>query len=284
MVHRQMLAAVTLSLALGLPAIARAGYDFTTIDVQGSTDTGALAISSHEIAGDFLQGHLHGYVLSNGQFTTIDVPGANLTVVTGINSLGRLAGIYQTGTDHAFFWNNGVVTTLDPPGATFSQGGAMNSHNDVVGGYADGSSHRGRGFIWSKGAFTTVDYPGDPTLATFVHGINDRGEVVGQYDLADGLVHGFLLSRGAYTPLDYPGAYWTTPTGINNAGTIVGFYAFAGEDRFHGFVLKDNVYTTVDVPDSTNCLILSINAKGDIAGDYEDSNDNDLGFVGTPTP
>jgi hypothetical protein len=106
---------------------------------------------------------------------------------------------------------------------------------------------------------------------------------VGQYDLNDGLVHGFLLSRGAYIPLDYPGAYWTAPAGINNAGTIVGFYGVTGEDSFHGFVLKGGVYTTVDVPGSTTTLILSINAKGEIVGNYEDSDDNDLGFVGVPT-
>src|SRR6266516_3808669 len=138
---RVMLTAVAVSLALGFSGIAGAAFDFTTIDV----------------------------------------PGAALTVVTGINAFGRLSGTYHAATDpinidHAFFWNNGAVTTLDPPGAIASQAGHINGHDDVVGNYSDSNS-QGHGFIWTKGAFTTVDFP-DAT-GTVVIGINDLGEVVG---------------------------------------------------------------------------------------------------------
>ena len=56
-------------------------------------------------------------------------------------------------------------------------------------------------------------------------GINDAGQIVGEY-LVPGIVHGFLLDvDGSYTALDVPGAIQTTvASGINNAGVIVGYW------------------------------------------------------------
>ena len=49
------------------------------------------------------QGNTHGFVLSSGKFTTIDVPGSLATVVVGINNKGELAGYwYDVNAIHAF--------------------------------------------------------------------------------------------------------------------------------------------------------------------------------------
>ena len=74
------LAAVVLGLVLSIPGLAKAQYDFTTIDVPGATATAANGNSTHEIAGEYADadGNTHGFVLSKGVFTTIDVPGARL--------------------------------------------------------------------------------------------------------------------------------------------------------------------------------------------------------------
>ena len=57
--------------------ISKKGY--TTIEVPGSTQTQATGISSRgDIVGYFREpdgGTYHGFVLSGGKFTTIDVPG-----------------------------------------------------------------------------------------------------------------------------------------------------------------------------------------------------------------
>ncbi len=39
-------------------------------------------------------GRLHGFLLSKGEFTTIDPPGANLTVALHINPEGTITGLY----------------------------------------------------------------------------------------------------------------------------------------------------------------------------------------------
>jgi uncharacterized membrane protein len=281
------LAAVVFGLLLSVPGWAQAQYRFTTIDVPGATATAANGNSTHEIAGQFddADGNTRGFVLNKGVFTTIDVPGAVVTIINGINAPGRLAGTYSIADDpkptHAFFWSKGDLTTLDPDGATRSQGGFLNAQGQVVGTYRDEFQKR-HGFIWRKGNFATFNVPGDhPVLGTVALGINDIGQVVGNYVAEnDNQRHGFLRSsKGDFTTLDVPDADITIAQGINNAGTIVGLY-IAGEIA-HGFVLSNGVFTTVDVPDTLETQIFSINAKGEIVGTYFDA-DGQHGFLGTP--
>ena len=73
---QRMFAAVVLGLFLGISGPAKAQYHFTTYDVPGSTRTAVNGNSPHAIAGEFddADGNTHGFVLSNGVFTEIDVP------------------------------------------------------------------------------------------------------------------------------------------------------------------------------------------------------------------
>jgi probable HAF family extracellular repeat protein len=183
---------------------------------------------------------------------------------------------------HAYFSSPGSFTTLDPPGDLRSQGGFINAQGQVVGTYRDQNSKR-HGFIWRNGVFTNlqINVPGDhPLLGTVALGINDPGQVVGDYvDATTGVRHGFLLSQGVYKALDPPGSSLTVVEGINDAGVIVGFYRDAVRKE-HGFVLSQGVYTTIDVPNSTRTDVFSINARGQIVGNYDDANGVTHGFVG----
>src|SRR5215510_1654211 len=86
--------------------------------------------------------------------------------------------------------------------------------------------------------------------ATRWAGVNDTGQIVGNYTDATG-THGFLESGGTYTSLDDPLAAGgatggTFPSGINNAGQTVG--SFHNANGTHGFLLSGGTYTTIDVP------------------------------------
>ena len=63
----------------------------------------------------------HGYLLRNGTVTNVDVPGAQFTIPTGINSAGQIVGQYTDadGT-HGFVYDHGAFTTIDAPGSNFS--------------------------------------------------------------------------------------------------------------------------------------------------------------------
>jgi uncharacterized membrane protein len=72
-----------------------------------------------------------------------------------------------------------------------------------------------------------------------------------------------------YTFFDVPDAAGVTvPFGINNAGTIAGFYY---QNGYHGFIkTAGGSYTTIDVPGATDTFIYGINANGRIVGGYGD--------------
>src|SRR5262249_16423992 len=101
-----------------------------------------------------------------------------------------------------------------------------------------------------EGSFTTVDFPG--ARSTQALGINPRGDIVGQYDDAEGVTHGFLLSGGQFTSFDFPGATRTTAFGINPRGDIVGLYRSSGTTSCeavvpgfvcHGYLLSGGEFT-----------------------------------------
>ena len=81
----------------------------------------------------------------------------------------------------------------------------------------------------AQGAFNyaTLDFPG--STATLALGINDHGQIVGDYFL--GTFHGFLLSGGTYSIIQVPGSTDSLAEGINNADQIVGYYDFSGTVR-----------------------------------------------------
>ena len=81
--------------------------------------------------------------------------------------------------------------------------------------------------------------PIDDPMATNGHrasGINDLGQIVGDYVDSSGVQHGFLYSGGTYTTLNAPsGTNGTDAYGINDLGQIVGYYKDSSSTE-HGFL------------------------------------------------
>ena len=71
------------------------------------------------------------------------------------------------------------------------------------------------------GLFTPIDFPG--ASSTLAWGINNRGDISGQY-VKDGVTHGFKLAGGQFSTLDYPGSGYTQVYGINHRGDVAGLY------------------------------------------------------------
>jgi probable HAF family extracellular repeat protein len=111
--------------------------------------------------------------------------------------------------------------------------------------------------------FTQFDVPG--AALTNASGINNAGQIVGQYTDSTGRTHGFLYSGGTFTTLDVPGSSDTFAAGINDVGQIVGGY-FAGTGT-HGFLYSGGTFATLDVPGSFFTTAKGINNAGQIVGD-----------------
>jgi YVTN family beta-propeller protein len=117
-------------------------------------------------------------------------------------------------------------------------------------------------------SFTTFDPPG--STDTLPRGLNNRGQNVGSYLDAGGVLHGYLRqSNGSFVTIDAPNSTTTVATSINDFGVIVGEWVDFG-GAAHGFTRSPaGVYTTLDLPGATDTALTDINNLGKIVGDYD---------------
>ena len=102
-----------------------------------------------------------------------------------------------------------------------------------------------------------MSYLGSPSGRSFAYGINDSGQIVGEY----GGNQAFSYSGGVYTDI---GPANSSATGINNAGQITG--NALTDDGFQGFVYSNGTVTNLTPANATNSTANGINNKGQIAG------------------
>jgi probable HAF family extracellular repeat protein len=165
-----------------------------------------------------------------------------------------------------------TFTSIDFPGGTLTSTRGINNHGDIVGAYRINPPRH---------ALLIKDRNFIPLAQTTVLGTNysdafksnDRGNVVGEFIGDDGFTHGFLLRQGVVTTLDFPGASDTFAFGINESGTVVGYWDLldAGGNvlAYHGFTWNKGAFTQVDFPGSVDSAVLGINARGDLVGDWD---------------
>jgi probable HAF family extracellular repeat protein len=169
-------------------------------------------------------------------------------------------------------------TTIDVPGARDTKLWGINSNGDVVGYYTEGVGLPFHGFLQiSDGSVQTIDVPFAEATYTAARAINDNGDIVGRYGLADGNERGWLLHNGLFTVIAVPGATSTTALGINNLGAIVGAYNVGPIP--HGYVLTGGCFTTIDIPDAILTNVRGINDVGDIVGRYDTADHILHGYV-----
>ena len=165
----------------------------------------------------------HGFLDTNGVFSTVDFPGTTFDQVLGLNNTGQAAGFFMNGAQQtAFIFNPslppmGQFALLNLPGS--GQATDINDKGWVSGFYATATGDDG--FLLRGCMLTALSFPG--ATVTEALGLNNLGQVVGFYNDAAGNPHGFIYSGGVFTALNDPGATQTTVNGINNFGQIVGF-------------------------------------------------------------
>ena len=203
------------------------------------------------------QAREHGFLLTNGQYTTIDVPGAVATEVLGINSsnLPTLVGDYLdiNGVVHGFTLQDGNVRTVDVPNAAGTAVKGINDMNKIVGTYRTpwGTA---RGFAGNPGRTDTLDYPAPGYGETMPSSINDAGHIAGTY-LTDGsfvspahVQNAFVFGAGNFTPVD-SGIVWdslpTTLNDINNDGLMAGSFVLPGSGPTATFAVPYSLFLPI---------------------------------------
>jgi probable HAF family extracellular repeat protein len=223
---------------------------------------------------------------SSYSFINIDIPipAAELgfTSLADINNDGEITGGFTNSTlgPQGFLLSNKFkLANIQCHGTRNVEPNAepksINKHGEISGFCFTG---RISGFFLNKnGKLSVLNFPG--ANLTEAIGINDDGQVVGDYRETSGRFHGFLWDDGNFRTLDvpFPDAVLSSPAGINNVGQIVGFYfdndvtGSFPNGRAHGFLYDNGIFTSFDFPGATATLPADINDHGQIVGIYADN-------------
>jgi len=180
-----------------------------------------------------------------------------------------LAGplVCSTSTSCGFLYDGSDFRTINIAAAhgTYLILHDINNSGQIVGHYGLGMFPE-VGFVYSAGRITTLEVPG--AFSTRAHGINEAGQVVGDYEDPDtGNRSGFLYDNGVFTRILAPGSSFTIATDINNSGQIVGFFADATGQ--HPFLYDAGGFTPINVS-GDNPAAWGINDRGQIVGGFAD--------------
>jgi hypothetical protein len=209
----------------------------------GSRFTVPLKINdSGQIVGLYVDasGMEHGFLLSNGAYSTIDFPGAIASEAAAINNHGQpeIAGSYvdSTGKVHGFVMIGGKFFPIDAGFAANLAVTAINDHMQMTGVYDTGGAlgvAQTFGFTGSLGSLTPLNFPNfslqpAPT-STLLNSLNNKNEIVGtvKIQLANFLrVLPFLEGDGNFEPVGagLDGSIASQGLGNNDAGIAVGSF------------------------------------------------------------
>jgi PEP-CTERM motif len=235
---------------------------------------------------------------SNGyQFTNFDGPNAGTTAgfgttMNGISNNGTVVGFGTP--DMVVFTNftanpltSTVANALNGTTATMALG--INSAGDVGGGNGTNAF-----FLPNGGSLQNLT---TPTNAINAFGINDHGNIVGQFTSGTN-TPGFILNSitsSTFTTINQPTGVTSdaiNAQGINNHGLVVGFY-LGNDGQVHGFMANapttpgtitataiTDPNTTVVDPHNTFVFsqVLGVNDKGLAVGYFGDSSGSQHGY------
>lgn len=163
-------------------------------------------------------------------------------------------------------------TSLDFPGGTLTTARGINNQGEVVGAYRITPPRHA--LLIRAGSYIPLA-PASVLGTHFSEAFktNDRGDVVGDFIGDDGFTHGFLLNSAGVTTLDFPGASDTIAFGINELGTVAGYWDILDSAgnllAYHGFTWKNGAFSQVDVPGAVDTGVDGINAAGDLVGSWD---------------
>lgn len=230
--------------------------------------------SGGDIVGVYTDGvgKQHGFLLSGGQFTTIDVPGSLVgvdgTLTTTARAIGPSGDIVGQFTAP---YNPPVSTSAPIDSAVYCP--------------ATGSPACIKGFLYSRGKFSAVMFPGHP--GAIPGHITPDGSIYGcmhDFDLMDSMFSAAWIRDGdtiVPTSLAAGGGALSNPDqsypnsmhgGATPDGSVVtGFYVDMTTNHTHGYMIQNGVLETYDVPGSTRTVVWDINPGQQLVGTYSDS-------------
>lgn len=219
--------------------------DFHNENFPGSVQTQVTGLNDWGVTVGFeadANGNNVGFIEYAGRFEKVSDPNAApaATSPTGTPSVQQLLGINDhevavgfytdaNNVNHGFEFNalDGQFTAVSVQDFTNITATGINNEGDISGfGTVNGKTE---GFVEDpRGHVTALAGPNGATSVQAL-GLNDRGEVVGDYTDAQGNTHGFLydMHSKSYTTIDAGNDTMTVINGLNDRNELVGFYVDA---------------------------------------------------------
>jgi uncharacterized membrane protein len=135
------------------------GGNFSQVDFPGAALTFLYGINARgdivgEWSSDIFETIGHGFVLTKGQFITIDVPfaGSSFTQANDISAKGSIVGTWidVDGVPHGFLAEGAKFTSIDYPGSVGTTEWGINSAGQMVGNWFD-SDDNSHGWVATPG-------------------------------------------------------------------------------------------------------------------------------------
>jgi hypothetical protein len=225
--------------------------------------------------------------------TIIDNPkDPTFNQLLSINDIGEIAGYFGSGTPPTTHPNKGYTVTLVNGSPVFvdenyplsmqTQVTGVNNAGQTIGFEIDAAGNS-YGFVDNNGVFSIAVDPRAKAIGGVVTeqflGENDRDQVAGFYNKANGSTAGFIYNEltGAFSNVSISNATSVTATDINDKGEISGFFTRNGNEK--GFVDINGKILVLSHPGWTDIQALGLNNAGLVVGSYVDHAGNTDGFT-----
>lgn len=276
-------AVIGVSLAMASLAAQAAEWKITDLGTLGGSSSQATAINNRgqvvgtsSLAGDVSS---HAFLYTNGGLYDLGTLGGASSSASAINAQGQVAGtssLNGTIESRGFLYSAGKLQSI---GALISgvrsssDARALNNRGQVVGVGSNldapqAPRERLYAVTYNRGALSRLN---NEFLAAT--GINDRGQVIGYKQVYDGLpfrARALVLDNGKLTELgtlDAAPGRASIPSGINNAGEIVGTSSNLLTDFRQAFIYRNGKMTDLGAQlGFSKSEGKAINSLGDVVG------------------
>jgi probable HAF family extracellular repeat protein len=262
----------------------------------GMSETGALDPNTGYPAENAV-------LFKNGSVINLGtLPGGHESQATAINDRGQVAGFGDNGVrdpvsifgpvngpgdpgwvtqTRSFIWQNGKMRDLGTLGGPDTLMTVLNARGQIAGdSYTNATPNPANGgvptthpFLWQDGHMRDLGTLGGTRSGTTW--LNDRGEVVGQDNLAgDQASHPFLWDGQHLRDLGTLGGDFGAANYVNDAGDVTGWTTVPGDSTAHAFLWKHGVMTDLTGAGSSQCTVTeAVNDRDQVVGHTCDEQD-----------
>jgi len=272
--------------ALLLTSVAAAAPVYSITEIKPPVDSfyGTAMNESGQVAGTgpvTLGGPPHALLYSKGVVTDLGtLPGANSTVVTGINRKGQVVGYAgqevppfsgEWNSVHGFVYTNGSLQDLGTlPGGSYVFATRITDDGTVVGSAYTADDTCAQAFVYRNGVMSPVGTCETTRTALF---INKRGNIVGITPRNSNQIRqGFFSKDGTSVVtmnclgnLPCSGRSYTEPADLNDKGQVTGFARDSAGVR-HPYLYQNGVMKDLGSLGGKGGWGFAINASGVVTG------------------